>query len=254
MNQQQESPLVGDIVVKPEGKGQPQRVEYPCELTLYGRFSSWWETAGYQPDYENIFRGLSGDVGCDPQLDTENAFLWAFHEATSNSEHTRTDISLTLSYRRRALIPLIFWACHTRDLLGDFHLEGIDLHFHEGLETLGDPFEIFRYMEPLPQRPGRDEGEKFQLSVTSECKKYDSNSLHSCLEHYMRRIEDIPSRGFDIQSSTEKSEDLRSHQWDISGDIHTWNYLEIGYVIDTCIHAFPTGHTVKTLRFRVVGR
>lgn len=214
-------------------------MDTPIVLTLNGMFMA---TQRFNvPDVREFFRLLSADLGYDPQLDPNNEFSWAFHDATLDQTHkdsleTTITISATIAHKHpRALVPLVYWACQSLDFLGEFHLHTISLRFPAELGKVRSR-QLSRHLPPPPT----SRKSPFTLEVELPA-VYDDQLLNKSIE----RISQIPFPAFSIdsasplQSSDTTSNNARENWWQFNGYINSWNYLEIGYLLYTIQAMIP---------------
>ncbi|MDY6143624.1 MAG: hypothetical protein SPI14_05385 [Arcanobacterium sp.] len=201
-------------------------------------------------DLRELLRGLSADLGYDPQLDEGNEFLWAFHDATfarvpGDSSLVTITVLATIAYQHsRVLVPLIFWVCQSVEILGTFDLGAITVSYSEGYDHVW-PRRYSRHMAPPPS-PSQS---PFTLEVELPT-EYNDQKLRERIE----RIGRLPFPGFSIDSalplhhSVTTSTPITGNWWQLTGYLDTWNYLEIGYLMNTIQEMIPDVKKTRLIR------
>lgn len=213
--------------------------DIPIAIDLSGTFVKAQQSDLW--DLREILRGLSADLGYDPQLDPSNEFSWAFHDATYDHAHrdspeTTVTVSATIAHKHpRALVPLVYWACQSLVFLGEFHLHSISLRFPEKVGKV-QPRPASRHL-PSPPTSRRS---PFALEVNLPT-VYDDQLL----SERINRISQMPFPAFSIDSasplqrSATMSNDSIENWWQLGGYMNSWNYLEIGYLLYTIQAMMP---------------
>lgn len=130
--------------------------DIPIAIDLSGTFVKAQQSDLW--DLREILRGLSADLGYDPQLDPSNEFSWAFHDATY--DHTHTEIPQKPLSQCRQLSHISILAPLSRSctghashwfFLGNFISTAYPYVFRRRLERYnrGQPHGIYHRLLPL---------------------------------------------------------------------------------------------------------
>lgn len=205
----------------------------PVRISLRGEFVPTPKST--VEDFREFFRSLSADFGYDPQMDAHNDFSWAFHDMVFGCAHPHSTteivtVSATIAQSHpKALVPLVFWICHSLELLGELDVSAISLNFPKG--SFDRPIKQSpRHLQLLP----RTAPDNFTLDICPA----ESHS-HDIIITLIQRISQIPFPSFKIDTATFPPTPVGNKKWRLHGRICRWDYLEMSYLFYTVVYEMP---------------